>query len=196
MNRISVFCGSSFGKDEIFEKQAYLLGQTLAKLKIGLVFGGSSLGLMGAVAYGALSEGGEAIGVFPDFMKKNEIAFDELTKLIYVKTMHDRKMMMNELSDGVITLPGGFGTLEEFFEMLAWSQLKLHKKPVAILNINGFYDDLIALIQTMVNKGFLNEANQKILIIDDDIGHLLEKMKNWIPSNSEKSFDRSSASRL
>ena len=180
MKRVTVFCGSSFGTENIYEQQAALLGQTLAKRKIELVYGGANVGLMGAVANGVLSERGKVIGVLPDFLKSKEIAHDHLSELIIVDSMHDRKAKMNELCDGVIALPGGFGTLEEFFEMLTWAQLGLHKKPVAILNIDGFYDSLNDLIQTMVDKGFLKEENQKMLLVSDNIEELLDKMENYV----------------
>src|SRR5215203_5745857 len=147
MKRVSVFCGSSLGTDEVFQKHAHFVGETLAIQKIGLVYGGANVGLMGAVADGALSKGGEVIGVLPNFLRAKEIAHKNLTQLILVETMHERKTMMNELSDGVIALPGGFGTLEEFFEMLTWAQLGLHKKPIALLNIGGFFDSLKSFIQ-------------------------------------------------
>src|SRR4030095_3484794 len=139
MKRITVFCGSSLGNGTNFRTQATLLGQVLAKRNIELVYGGANVGLMGAVADGVLSEGGKVIGVLPNFLKSKEIAHEQLTELILVDSMHERKTKMNELCDGVIALPGGFGTLEEFFEMLTWAQLGLHKKPIAILNIDGFY---------------------------------------------------------
>ncbi len=131
MKRVTVFCGSSYGTDNLYKDQAFLLGQTLANQEIGLVYGGAKVGLMGAVADGVLSKGGEAIGVLPYFLQKKEVAHEQLTELILVETMHERKAKMNELSDGVIALPGGFGTLEELFEMLTWAQLGLHKKPIA-----------------------------------------------------------------
>jgi uncharacterized protein (TIGR00730 family) len=180
MKRITVFCGSSPGNDINFRTQARLLGQTLAKRNIELVYGGANVGLMGAVADGVLSEGGKAIGVLPNFLKSKEIAHEGLTKLILVESMHERKTTMNELCDGVIALPGGYGTLEEFFEMLTWAQLGLHKKPVGILNIEGFYDPLITLVQTMVDKQFLKEINQKMLLMSDDIDDLLDNMKNYV----------------
>jgi len=179
MKRVTVFCGSSFGTEKIYEEQAYQLGKTLAEQDIELVYGGANVGLMGAVADGVLDNKGKVIGVLPIFLKNVEIAHKSLTELIIVDTMHQRKTKMDELSDGVITLPGGFGTLEEFFEMLTWAQLGLHKKPVAILNINGFYDELLALVQTMVNKGFLKKANQEMLLVSDNINDLLDKMKNY-----------------
>jgi len=177
---VTVFCGSSSGTDEIYKSQATLLGQTLAKQNIELVYGGANVGLMGSVADGVLSNGGKVIGVLPNFLKSKEIAHQHLTELILVETMHERKTKMNELCDGVIALPGGFGTLEEFFEMLTWAQLGLHKKPIAILNIDGFYDSLTILVQTMVDKGFLKEVNQQMLLVSDNIDELLEKMENYV----------------
>ncbi len=179
MERITVFCGSSSGVDDSYTSQAILLGQTLANRKIELVYGGACIGLMGAVADGVLKHGGKVIGVLPHFLKSKEIAHQHLSELILVETMHERKTKMNALCDGVIALPGGFGTLEEFFEMLTWGQLGLHKKPVAILNINGFYDPLIALIQSMVDHGFLKKSNQQMLILDTNIERLLKKMEQY-----------------
>lgn len=181
MKSITIFCGSSFGTDKIFEQQAFLLGQTLAKRNIALVYGGAKVGLMGAVANGALSENGKVIGVLPHFLQKKEVAHEQLSELILVDSMHERKLKMNELSDGVIALPGGFGTMEELFEMITWAQLGLHKKPIAVLNVNGFYDHLITFTKTMVNKGFLKEINQKMLLESDNIKDLLSLMDNYIP---------------
>jgi len=179
MKRVTVFCGSSFGTDEIYKTQAILLGNKLAEENIGLVYGGANVGLMGAVADGVLEKGGDVFGVLPNFLRSKEIAHDHLTELFLVETMHERKTKMNDLCDGVIALPGGFGTLEEFFEMLTWAQLGLHKKPIAILNIDGFYDSLITFIQTTVDKGFLKQVNQDMLIVSDNIEELLDKMKNY-----------------
>jgi len=179
MKSITVFCGSSFGSDDLYKEQATLLGQTLAKQNIQLIYGGANVGLMGAVADGVLKEGGKAIGVLPHFLQSKEIAHQNLTELILVETMHERKTKMNDLCDGVIVLPGGYGTLEEFFEMITWAQLGLHKKPIAILNIDGFYDDLIKLVQTMADKGFLKQINQEMLLVSDSIDELLEKMRNY-----------------
>lgn len=179
MKRVTVFCGSSIGTDDFYRAQASLLGQTMAKRNIELVYGGAKIGLMGAVADAVLKEGGKVIGVLPEFLQSKEIAHEHLTELLIVQTMHERKMKMNELCDGVIALPGGFGTLEELFEMLTWAQLGLHGKPIALLNLNGFYDALISLIQTMVDKGFLKQLNQDMLLVSDDIYELLDKMKNY-----------------
>lgn len=179
MKSITVFCGSSFGSDDVFKEQATLLGQTLAKQNIQLIYGGADVGLMGAVADGALNSGGKVVGVLPQFLQAKEITHKQLTELILVETMHERKTKMNDLCDGVIVLPGGYGTLEEFFEMITWAQLGLHQKPIAILNIDGFYDDLIKLVQTMVDKGFLKQINREMLLINDDISELLEMMRNY-----------------
>ncbi|MFG4005228.1 TIGR00730 family Rossman fold protein [Flavobacterium aquidurense] len=190
MKRITVFCGSSFGTEEIYKEQATLLGQTLAKQNIELVYGGANVGLMGAVADGVLNEGGKAIGVLPNFLRSKEIAHLGLTELILVESMHERKTKMNDLCDGVIALPGGFGTLEELFEMLTWAQLGLHKKPIAILNINGFYDSLIELTKVMVEKGLLKETNQQMLLVSDTIDDLLEQMKNYVAPTTGKWIDK------
>lgn len=179
MKRITVFCGSSFGTEKIFEEQAYLLGKTLANKNIGLVYGGAKVGLMGSVANGAMENGGEVIGVLPHFLRSKEIAHNHLTELILVDSMHERKTKMNDLCDGVIALPGGFGTLEEVFEMLTWAQLGLHQKPIAFLNINGFYDELFALLKTMVTKGFLKEINESMVLSSSNINNLLLKMENY-----------------
>ena len=190
MKRITVFCGSSFGTDAIYQEQATLLGETLAGKNIELVYGGANVGLMGAVADGVLNKGGKVIGVLPDFLRSKEIAHNGLTELILVESMHERKTKMNDLCDGVIALPGGFGTLEELFEMVTWAQLGLHKKPIAVLNINGFYDALIELVQTMVTKGLLKEANQNMLLVSDTIEDLLDKMKNYEPPTVGKWIDK------
>ena len=189
MKRITVFCGSSFGTEEIYKEQATLLGQTLAKQNIELVYGGANVGLMGAVADGVLNAGGKAIGVLPNFLRSKEIAHLSLTELILVESMHERKTKMNDLCDGVIALPGGFGTLEELFEMLTWAQLGLHKKPIAILNINGFYDSLIELTKVMVEKGLLKDVNQQMLLVSDNIDDLLHQMQNYDPPTVGKWID-------
>lgn len=183
MNNITVFCGSSAGNEAQFKEQAYLLGQTLAAQNIGLVYGGAAIGLMGAVASGAIEHGGTVTGVLPRFLQTKEIAHDGLSELILVDTMHERKQKMNELSDGVIALPGGYGTLEELFEMLTWAQLSLHEKPIALLNIDGFYDELIAMIDKMVQKGFLNKEYKEMIIVSADIDQLIDQMQNYqVPS--------------
>ena len=192
MKRITVFCGSSIGTDKDFEYQAKELGRKLAIENIELVYGGANIGLMGAVANGALEMGGKVIGVLPTFLKSKEIAHNELSELILVDSMHQRKTKMNDLSDAVIALPGGFGTLEEFFEMLTWGQLGLHQKPIGILNVNGFYNELINFLDTMVTKGFLKEVNRKMVLISDNIDDLLSKMTSYKAANVEKWIDKDS----
>lgn len=179
MKRVSVFCGSSLGNDSKFSEQAYVLGKELAIQGIELVYGGAKVGLMGIVANGMLENGGRVVGVLPRFLQKKELAHERLTELMLVDTMHERKAKMHELCDGVIALPGGYGTLEELFEMLTWGQLGLHNKPVALLNINGFYDELLQFIQTMVSSGLLKETNRQMLLNDSCIVSLLAKMKSY-----------------
>ncbi|WP_433812892.1 TIGR00730 family Rossman fold protein [Flavobacterium johnsoniae] len=190
MKRITVFCASSFGTEKIYEEQAIALGKTLAEQNIELVYGGANVGLMGAVADGALNAGGKVIGVLPNFLRSKEIAHLGLTELILVESMHQRKTKMNDLCDGVIALPGGFGTLEELFEMLTWAQLGLHKKPIAILNIDGFYDALIELLKVMVEKGLLKDVNASMVLVSDNIEDLLNKMRNYIPPTVGKWIDK------
>ncbi|HEU4789455.1 MAG TPA: TIGR00730 family Rossman fold protein [Flavobacterium sp.] len=190
MKRITVFCGSSSGTEEIYTTQATLLGQTLAKRNIELVYGGANVGLMGAVADGVLNNGGKVIGVLPNFLRSKEIAHKQLTELILVDTMHERKTKMNDLCDGVIALPGGFGTLDELFEMLTWGQLGLHKKPIAILNVDGYFDALIVFIQTMTDKGLLKEVNRQMLLVSDTIDDLLDKMESYVAPTVGKWIDK------
>lgn len=181
MKSVVVFCGSSFGADEVYEKQAFRLGQVLAERKIELVYGGAQVGLMGAVANGALSKGGRVIGVLPHFLSAREIAHPQLSEMILVESMHERKKIMSDLAEGIIAMPGGLGTLEELFEMLTWAQLGLHSKPVALFNIKGFWDPLATLIQSMVDKGFVKQANQEMILMDDNIEDMLVKMESYVP---------------
>lgn len=179
MKRITVFCGSSIGTENIYFEQASLLGETLAGNDIQLIYGGAKVGLMGAVANGALNKNGEVIGVIPDFLLKKELAHHGISKLHVVETMHQRKTLMHDLADGFIALPGGFGTMEELFEIITWAQLGLHKKPIGLLNTNGFYNHLKLLIDQMVAGGFLTEINRDMLLIDENIDDLLKQMKDY-----------------
>lgn len=191
MNSITVFCGSSLGAQPIYQEFAYNLGKQLADENITVIYGGAQIGLMGAVANGALENEGKVIGVIPHFLSGKEILHEDLTQLIQVDTMHERKMIMAEKSDGFIALPGGFGTFEELFEILTWAQLGLHQKPIGVLNVDGFYDDLHEMIQKMVDKGFLKPLNQDMLLKSSSISNLLTEMHNykapdvpkWIKSN-------------
>jgi uncharacterized protein (TIGR00730 family) len=178
VKNILIYCGSSAGHNEIYKKTATQVGETLAKQGLSLVYGGGSVGLMGTVADAILANGGEAIGVIPSFMEPWEVQHKGLTECIVTETMHTRKQIMAEKSDAVIALPGGWGTLDELFEILTWRQLGLHKMPIGVLNTNGFYDDLLKMLEKMVSEGFLKEANLQMLIVDDNIESLLEKLKN------------------
>ena len=179
MKSIAVFCGSSIGYNEVFKSKAIELGIAMAARKIDLVYGGAKVGLMGTIADAVLAAGGKVTGVLPAFLQTKELAHTGLTNLILVNTMHERKTKMNELCDGVLAMPGGFGTLEELFEMLTWAQLGLHKKPIAILNTGGFYDCLNLLAQTMVDNGFLKKQNKDMLLVDENIEAILDKMENY-----------------
>lgn len=143
------------------------------------MYGGADIGLMGAVANGAVLAGGNVIGVLPEFLQTREIAQQNITELIVVRSMHERKMKMNELSDGIIALPGGFGTLEELFEILTWVQLGLQNKPIGILNVDGYYDLLIGFVDSMVSNGFLRAEDQKLLIVRNTIEELLQAMDDY-----------------
>jgi uncharacterized protein (TIGR00730 family) len=181
MKGIVVFCGSSEGTDSQFAKDAYDLGKTLAHQHIDVIYGGAKIGIMGKVAQGALDNKGKVIGVIPEFLKRKEVYHDGLSELIVTQNMHDRKLKMHELSDGILMLPGGFGTLEEFFEMLTWAQLGLHPYPIAVLNTNGFYDELLQMMKKMVEKGFVKNENLDAILVDNHIITLLEKMKAFKP---------------
>ena len=155
------------------------LGEYFAKDDITLVYGAAKIGIMGVVAKASLDHKGAEIGVIPDFLKKKEVVHLGLTELITTSNMHERKLKMHDLSDGFIALPGGIGTLEELFEIMTWLQLGLHDKPIGLLNVNHFYDDLLQLLETMVRKGFLSLENYELLLVEDRIPKLLEKMKNF-----------------
>lgn len=186
MKRITVFCGSNAGKNKEYREKAYHLGEILAQNNIGVVYGGAKIGLMGAVADGALSESGEVIGVIPDFLQTKEVAHTELTELIVVSSMHERKLKMHDLADGFIALPGGFGTMEELFEILTWAQLSLHKKPVGLLNMNSFYDPLLSMVSQMTDQNFLQANNRDMLLSADNIDELLQKMNEYQPPTTPK----------
>ena len=181
MKGIAVFCGSSKGQDQVIIDEAYALGKILAEREIALVYGAAKIGIMGEVAQGVLDHQGTAIGVIPNFLKTKEIVHDELDELIVTENMHDRKVIMYEKSDGFIIIPGGFGTMDEFFEITTWGQLGLHTKPIGILNSSGYYDALIAQCKTMVDKGFLKQENLDAVVVDVTIEGLLKKMNEFKP---------------
>jgi uncharacterized protein (TIGR00730 family) len=181
MKSVSVFCGSSEGNDTEIVHQAAELGVELAKRNINLVYGGAKVGLMGKVADSVLQNKGKVIGVIPSFLKSKEIFHDRIDELIIVESMHERKMRMSELADGIIALPGGFGTLEELFEMVTWGQLGLHKKPIGILNVSGFFNDLLTFLDSMVAKGFLKPENRNMLLVDKSPEGLINQMDSYKP---------------
>lgn len=164
--RIAVFCGASSGSDPDIITAAQEMGRSIAHRGIGIVFGGGHVGLMGAVADAALEAGGEVVGVIPAFMVEKELAHERLSELITVRDMHERKMRMHELSDAVVALPGGFGTMDELYELLTWRQLGIHDKPIGLLNVKGFYDPLLAQAERMKRDGFLHGPTRIITAAD------------------------------
>lgn len=186
MKSITVFCGASEGTAAVYRLTARVVGATLAARGIQVIYGGACIGVMGAVADAALEARGSVTGVIPHFLRSREVAHYGLTDLIITDTMHQRKMKMQELCDGFIALPGGFGTLEELFEVLTWAQLGLHTKPIGLLNVDGYYNSLIAMANDMVSRGFLKPVYRNMLLISDDIDDLLHQMTNYSAPEVEK----------
>jgi uncharacterized protein (TIGR00730 family) len=191
MRRILVYCGANVGTNPIYAETAIELGKTFVGKNIRLIYGGGNVGLMGELSRAVMDNGGKATGVIPDFLVKMEVANPNLTEMITVETMHQRKAKMVELCEGVITLPGGFGSMDELFEMLTWAQLGLHQKPIGILNVNGFYDHLINQIDFMVVEGFLRKENRELLVVDDTIEGLLQQMEDFKPHYHLKWLEKS-----
>ena len=180
MKSICVYCGSNFNGDPILRNAIEALAETMASQNITLVFGGGSVGVMGVIADELLKRNGKAIGVIPQFLMDKEVGHTGLTEMIVTDNMHQRKQKMADLSDGFIILPGGFGTLEEFFEVLTWLQLGLHAKPIGVLNVNGFYDPLFMQLDVMVKNRFLKQANRDLVFNETDATVLVHKMQNFI----------------
>ncbi len=181
MKRLAVYCGSATPEDGRYMELAGEVGGALAQRGIGVVYGGGRLGLMGAVARGALDAGGEVIGVIPEALANSEVANHDCTELHTVSGMHERKKLFTDLSDGFVTIPGGVGTMDELWEAMSWAQLGYHSNPVGLLNAFGFYDDLIAFNAKMAEVGFVRPAHQGILIADTQIGGLLDRMAAYEP---------------
>ncbi len=179
--RICVFCGSSSGVRPIYAEAAAALGRELARRGIGLVFGGGKIGLMGIVADSVMAAGGEVIGVLPKPLFTREVAHTGLTELHVVDSMHARKAMMADLAEGFIAMPGGFGTLEELFEIVTWAQLGLHTNPCGLLNTAGYFDPLVSFIDHQVTEGFLPTEDREIVMVDPDPAGLLERMERYEP---------------
>ncbi len=191
MNAICVFCGSSPGSDPAYAEAAQKLGRTLAERDTTLVYGGGHVGLMGVVADAALGAGGEVIGVMPRALVDREIGHTGLTKLHVVHSMHERKALMSRLSAGFIALPGGNGTLEEFFEVLTWAQLGEHYKPCGLLNVAGYYDPLLTVFDQMVDRAFLKKEHRELVLVEEDPAALLERFERYEPPKTIKWIDRS-----
>jgi hypothetical protein len=190
MKRICVFCGSSPGARPEYAEQARLLGQVIARRGLGLVYGGGSVGLMGIVADAALAAGAEVDGVIPERLKEREVDHRTLTRMHVVRSMHERKALMAELSDAFVALPGGMGTLEELSEILTWSQLGLHQKPVGLLDVAGYYDHLAAFFDHAVRERFLRQEHRDILLCDAQPDVLVARLADWRPTAQEKWIDR------
>lgn len=191
MKSICVFCGSRPGTDPAYAEAAGSLGRTLAQNGITLVYGGGHVGLMGVVADAALDAGGEVIGVMPKALVEREIAHHTLTKLHVVRSMHERKALMAELSDGFIALPGGAGTLEEFFEVLTWAQLGEHRKPCGLLNVASYYDPLLTVFDHMVERGFVSREHRKLVLVETEPVALLRAFESYRPPSVPKWIDSS-----
>ncbi|AZN68030.1 LOG family protein [Acinetobacter haemolyticus] len=182
MNSICVFCGSSLGNDPIYQQMAQATGQAIAEQGKTLIYGGGRSGLMGVVADSALKAGGRVVGIIPNALVDRELAHKGLTELYVVDNMHERKTQMSEQADAFIALPGGAGTLEEIFEQWTWNQLGIHQKPCAFLNVGGFYDDLIKMIQGSVARGFSQSRFVDQLIVANDINEILTAFSTYQPA--------------
>jgi uncharacterized protein (TIGR00730 family) len=190
MRRICVFCGSNGGARAAYADAARAVGRAIARRGVGLVYGGGKVGLMGIVADAVLAEGGEVIGVIPEALEAREVAHRGLTQLRVVRSMHERKALMADLSDAFIALPGGFGTFEEFCEVITWVQLGLHAKPCGLLNVGGFYAPLLALFDHAVGEGFVRPEHRAIVLEDDDPEALIERLRSYRPPRVEKWIGR------
>ena len=193
MKRLCVFCGANTGTGPRYLEAARELGTTLARAGVGVVYGGAGIGLMGALADAARTAGGKVIGVIPQNLMAREVAHRHLDDLRVVGSMHERKALMAELADGFIALPGGVGTLEELFEVWTWSHLGLHRKPCALLDVDGFYRGLSGFLDHVDREGFLREGVRDMLLIDDDAVRLLERMRAWRAPETPQVLTRATA---
>jgi uncharacterized protein (TIGR00730 family) len=188
--RLCVFCGSSPGRDPAYRAAGEELGEQLVARGWGLVYGGSKVGVMGAVADAVLAAGGEAIGVMPLALVSKEVAHAELTKLEIVSSMHERKQRMAELADGFVALPGGMGTLEEIFEVLTWAQLGMHAKPCGLLNVGGYFDALLEFLARAVAERFVRDVHRDMILVESTPAALLDRVQGHEPLRVEKWLDR------
>jgi uncharacterized protein (TIGR00730 family) len=190
MKAILIYYGANTGNKAVYRERAEELAEELVKRKIRLIYGGGSVGLMGVIADKFLEKGGEITGVIPAFLDNLEVGHKAVKDMQKVSSMHERKALMEKLCDGIITLPGGFGSMDEVFEILTWSQLGLHKKPIGLLNVNGYYNFLLKQLDVMIEEGFLKKENRGLLLVSEDIGELLEKMENYQPIHHDKWLNR------
>jgi uncharacterized protein (TIGR00730 family) len=179
MKKIVVFCGSSLGFNPIYKKAAIELGNYFVNNNIGLVYGGGKIGMMGVIADTIIAKNGDVIGVIPKLLEKEEVLHNEVEEMIVCKNMSERKVIMSKLVDGYITLPGGFGTLDELFEALTLNQLQIEQKPVGLLNVNGFFDATLLQLNKMVEEGYIKPQNLKLLLVASTVNELLHKMNNY-----------------
>ena len=179
MNKIVVFCGSSVGFNPIYKEAAIALGNYFAENKIGLVYGGAKIGIMGVLSNTILAQNGEVIGVIPKLLEKEEVLHTGVEEMIVCKTMSERKVIMSKLVDGYITLPGGFGTLDELFEALTLGQLHIEQKPIGLLNVNGFFDAILLQLDKMVEEGYVKQDNRNLLIVEASVTELMKKMHQY-----------------
>lgn len=181
MKKVAVFCGSSLGFSSVYKEEAQKLGEHLAKQNIGLVYGAGKIGMMGVIADAMMKNNGKVYGIIPELLKHEEVMHDAITEVIITKTMSERKVLMSKMVDGYITLAGGFGTLDEIFEVLTLSQLGIERKPIGLLNTNRFFDAILTQLDVMVQEGFLKPTNKEMLIVASTIEELLDKMNTYIP---------------
>ena len=191
MGAICVFCGSSPGFDQVYRESAAELGREIARRQLRLVYGGGNIGLMGALADAALEAGGEVVGVIPQALVDKEVAHRGLSELIIVRTMHERKARMADMADAFVAMPGGFGTFEEFCEVVTWTQLGVHAKPCGVLNVNGFYDPLLALFDRALGDGFLRAEHRGLVLMERTVRGILDRMTQSRPVKIDKWIDRS-----
>ena len=190
MKSVAVFCGSRKGNNPVYEQDAYDLGKRLAEENITLVYGGGGIGLMGVLANAVLEHGGKVTGVIPRFFNEEAVGHATISETIWVESMSDRKTKIADISDGFIGLPGGFGTLDELFEVLVYSQLNLHNKPVGILNSNRFYNPMLSQLKKMRNENFLYDIHYKMLLVEQSPQKLLEKMKHFTYTQNQDWINR------
>lgn len=196
MKSICVYCGSSFGNQPVYAEAARAMASEMVENNIELVYGGGKVGLMGVIADEILKLGGKATGVIPKALMDKEVGHTGLTHLHIVQNMHERKALMAELAEGFVAMPGGIGTLEELFEILTWSQLGFHQKPIGVLNVDGFYDGLIAFLQAQVRHGFVKPEQAELMLHATTAPALLQRLQNFVPKQSTKLRDALDAQQL